>query len=79
VVEVKTRHKTLRERYPAKAAVTQEKRRRLQHLGRSFVRNNGPLFRRFAIKSIRIETYEVYYRSTVFGLPRVTAIIVHRT
>ena len=79
VIEVKTRHESLRERYPARGAVTMQKRVRLEHLARSFERNNGPLFRRFAIKRIRIETYEVYYQRNAAGLPWVAAMSFHRT
>ena len=78
IIEVKTRHYTLKSRYPALDAVDAEKRLRLSKLACTFMRNNGPLCRRLAIKSRRIDAVEVYYRRTWFGFLKVDAVSWHR-
>ena len=77
-IEVKTRHINLRESYPAIEAVTAEKRARLNSLTRSFMRNHGPLCRRYAIKLARIDAIEVYYTRTRLGMFRLREIRWHR-
>jgi putative endonuclease len=78
IVEVKTRHHTLKSKYPALDAVDTEKRLRLSKLGQTFMRNNGPLCRRLAIKTRRIDAIEVYYRRTWFGFLKVDDISWHK-
>jgi putative endonuclease len=78
VVEVKTRHHSLKSRYPALDAVDAEKRLRLNKLAHTFIRNNGPLCRRLAIKTRRIDAVEVYYRRTWFGFLTVDAVLWHK-
>jgi Holliday junction resolvase-like predicted endonuclease len=78
IIEVKTRHVRFRSRYPARRAVHAQKRGRLCALARSFARNNGPLCRRFGLAQSRIDAVEVYFRRTLFGMRRVSAIIWHR-
>jgi len=78
VAEVKTRHVTLRDDYPALLAVHREKLERLKRLARRFARNNGPLFRRLALRGARIDGVEVYYRKGLLGLPRVCEVRWHR-
>ena len=77
IIEVKTRHESLREYFPALGAVDQEKRRRLTILAHSFIRNNGPLCRRFGLRYVRIDAVEVYYRKLVL-LPRQVSDVVWR-
>ena len=78
IVEVKTRHHGLKARYPAVRAVDEEKRTRLNRLGLSFIRNHGPLCRKLAIKSHRIDAIEVYYKRTRFGFMRVDEVSWHK-
>ncbi len=78
IIEVKTRHERLEERYPAYNAVTPDKRSRLEALSRSFIRNNGPFFRRYGIKGHQIDIIEVYYRRASFGRRVATNIKWHR-
>jgi putative endonuclease len=68
VVEVKTRHISLEEAHPAISAITQDKRERLERLGRSFIRNHGPFCRRYAIKTRRTDVIEVYYSRSRWGI-----------
>lgn len=77
-VEVKTRHCGLKASYPALSAVTADKRARLRRLIRSFVRNNGPLCRRLALKSERVDAIEIYYAKTWFGCIKVVEAAWHR-
>jgi putative endonuclease len=72
VIEVKTRHISQRGNYPALAAVDYDKRDRLERLGRSFIRNNGPFCRRNAVRARRTDVIEVYY-SRLRGWRRVFA------
>lgn len=74
VVEVKTRHHTLERRFPGVQSITQEKWRHLEKLGMRWMRNNGPLCRRFSLRSFRIDVVEVYYRP-IFGPVRVVTDI----
>lgn len=74
VVEVKTRHHSLKQNYPAFKAITPVKRQRLHRLARNFLRNYGPFCRRYGIKGYRVDVVEVYYRSTRFGFLKVTDI-----
>ena len=78
IVEVKTRHISLKNEYPAISAVTHEKRQRLESLGRSFQRNHGPFCRRYAIKTRRTDVIEVYYSRGRWGLLRRHAVYWHR-
>jgi putative endonuclease len=78
IVEVKTRHRSLQDHYPAIAAVTLEKRKRLESLGRSFSRNHGPFCRRYGIKARRTDAIEVYYVRSRFGWLNVHSIHWHR-
>ena len=78
VTEVKTRHRSLQQNYPAMAAITIEKRRHLERIGQSFLRNNGPLCRRFHIRTLRIDTVEVYYERGPLGLRRPHRVVWHR-
>ncbi len=78
IIEVKTRHYTLKDTYPALAAVDTDKRTRLRKLAHAFMRNNGPLCRRLAVKTRRIDAVEVYYRRTWFGFPRVDTVSWHK-
>lgn len=77
-VEVKTRHCCLKASYPALGAVTNEKRDRLRRLIRSFVRNNGPLCRRLALRGERVDAIEIYYEKTWFGSIKVVETAWHR-
>jgi len=77
-VEVKTRHCCLKASYPALGAVTNQKRDRLRRLIRSFVRNNGPLCRRFALRGERVDAIEIYYEKTWFGFIKVVETTWHR-
>ena len=77
-IEVKTRHESLKSIYPALSAIDHKKRERLDSLGRSFVRNNGPLCRRYAIKSRRTDGVEVYYCRSIIGSLRALEIFWHR-
>lgn len=74
VVEVKTRHRSLKQNYPAFNAITPIKRQRLHRLARNFLRNYGPFCRRHGIKAYRVDVVEVYYTSTRFGFRRATDI-----
>jgi putative endonuclease len=67
IVEVKTRHISLKPDHPAISAVTHDKRRRLESLGRSFMRNHGPFCRRYAVKTRRTDVIEVYYSRSRWG------------
>ena len=78
ITEVKTRHWNQRERYPALAAIDAGKRRRLDRLCASFMRNNGPLQRRFRLNATRIDGVEVYYERRAFGFRRATRISWHK-
>ena len=78
VIEVKTRHLTLRDSYPAVGAVTADKRARLNSLARSFMRNHGPLCRRHAVKLARLDAVEVYYTRNSLGMFRLQEIRWHR-
>lgn len=78
VAEVKTRHARLMQHHPAISAITMQKRQRLERLGRSFVRNNGPLCRRFRLKHLRVDALEVYYERHALGFRRLTSMIWHR-
>jgi Holliday junction resolvase-like predicted endonuclease len=62
IVEVKTRHHSLKRRFPGIRSVTNEKWKHLQKLGQRWMRNNGPLCRRFSLRSFRVDVVEVYYR-----------------
>lgn len=77
VVEVKTRHERLRERHPGIAAITPEKRQHLTSLLKRFMRNHGPLCRRFSVKRGRIDALEVYYMRSRFGFRKATALRWH--
>ena len=77
LVEVKTRQAYLRRDYPGRKSVTPEKLDRLTRLAKSFLRNNGPLCRRYGIKGYRIDIVEVYYRR-MFGLFR-AAVAIERS
>lgn len=76
-IEVKTRQIESKVAYPALSAVNDDKRARLRRLLRSFVRNNGPLCRRLAIKGERIDAIEVYYTKTQLGFLRVVETTWH--
>lgn len=78
VVEVKTRNARFKSRFPAIGAITRDKHEHLVALRRRFIRNNGPLCRRYALRKQRIDIVEIYYRrSRVFGR-RVDEIRWHR-
>jgi putative endonuclease len=78
IVEVKTRHISLKDEYPAISAITHEKRQRLESLGRSFQRNHGPFCRRYAIKTRRTDVIEVYYSRSRWGGLRRHSVYWHR-
>ncbi len=78
VTEVKTRHIRLMQQHPAMSAITTLKRQRIERVAQSFLRNNGPLCRRFRLNRLRIDAVEVYYKSCRFGLRRAERIIWHR-
>lgn len=78
VIEVKTRNKRAKDSYPALSAIDLSKRIRLDSLGRSFVRNNGPFCRRYAIKARRTDGIEVYYSRSRFGNLRLTELCWHK-
>lgn len=78
IIEVKTRHHSLRRRYPAIGAITTQKQRHLETLARAYLRNHGPLCRRTGIRHHRVDAIEVYYTRSVWGRPRVTEIRWHR-
>jgi hypothetical protein len=44
------------------SAITTEKRHHLASLQRRLLQNNGPLCRRYNIRSVRVDVMEVYYR-----------------
>jgi putative endonuclease len=77
-IEVKTRHESLKGAYPALSAIDYKKRERLQSLARSFIRNNGPFCRRYAITSQRTDGVEVYYYRSKIGALRPSGIYWHR-
>lgn len=78
VVEVKTRNSRFKSRFPALGAITPTKHAHLVSLGRRFMRNNGPLCRRYALRRRRIDIVEIYYRrASIMGL-RVDEIRWHR-
>ncbi len=74
VVEVKTRHRSLKEHFPGRLSITEEKRENLKSLLRRFVRNNGPFLRRFGISRYRIDTIEVYYSTLVNPIKITTTV-----
>ena len=78
VVEVKTRHTSLRETHRAVDAIDAKKLDRLHKLGSRFLSNNGPLCRRYGIKTLRIDGLEVYYRIGPLGCRIKTTIWRHR-
>lgn len=78
VVEVKTRHSSLRCGFPAINAITGEKLRHLNALGSGFLRNNGPLCRRFGVRTFRIDVVEVYYRGVLGFLKLSSEVRWHR-
>jgi putative endonuclease len=78
VVEVKTRHRSLQDTHRAVDAIDAKKLDRLHKLGRRFLSNNGPLCRRYGIKSMRIDGLEVYYRTSLWGCRIKTTIWRHR-
>jgi putative endonuclease len=77
-IEVKTRHESLKGAYPALSAIDHKKRERLESLGRSFIRNNGPFCRRYAIKNRRTDGVEVYYCRSRLGSFKVAGVYWHR-
>ncbi len=78
VIEVKTRHSSLEDTYPALDAIDAKKITRLRKLGERFIANNGPLCRRFGLRSLRIDALEVYYRTGPLGCRIKTAIYRHQ-
>jgi putative endonuclease len=78
VVEVKTRHASLMHNFPALGAVTDQKRRTLHWLARSFMRNRAPLCRRRGLKNHRVDAVEVYYTPGRLGRHRIHTIRWHR-
>lgn len=78
VVEVKTRHISQRDTYPAHRAVDDEKRAHLTTVSRAFSRNHGPLYRRLGVRTQRIDTVEVYYCRTRLHRHRVVELSWHR-
>jgi Holliday junction resolvase-like predicted endonuclease len=78
IVEVKTRHISQLAMYPAIAAVTHDKRHRLESLGRSFMRNHGPFCRRYAISNRRTDVIEVYYSRSWLGTLKACRICWHK-
>lgn len=78
VVEVKTRHISLKYDHPAIAAITPDKRDRLERLGRSFIRNHGPFCRRYAIKNRRTDIIEIYYARSRWGFLKKRKITWHK-
>jgi putative endonuclease len=78
IIEVKTRHESLKGAYPALSAIDHKKRERLESLGRSFIRNNGPFCRRYAIKNRRTDGVEVYYCRSRLGSFKVAGVYWHR-
>jgi putative endonuclease len=79
IIEVKTRHTSLKRHYAAIQAVHTKKRKMLAKTGYSFARNNGPLCRRLAIRNRRIDAIEVYYSRTRFGFLRVVEVLWHKS
>jgi putative endonuclease len=78
IVEVKTRHASLKKHYTALQAVHAHKRKMLAKTGLAFARNNGPLLRRYAIHYRRLDAIEVYYRRTRLGFLKPTEVLWHR-
>ncbi len=78
IVEVKTRYHSLKTRYPAIGAIDRKKRRYLELLLGTYVRNHGPLCRRIGVKRHRVDAVEVYYTRGLGGSRRVTEIRWHR-
>ena len=78
IVEVKTRHTRLKSNYPALGAISPKKATHLTSLGRRFMRNNGPLCRRYNIRRYRIDVVEVYYASHGRFLRQVDEMRWHR-
>ncbi len=76
-IEVKTRQLESKTTYPALSAVNEDKRARLRRVLQSFVRNNGPLCRRLAVKADRVDAIEIYYTKTWFGFLRVVETAWH--
>lgn len=78
VVEVKTRNARFKSRFPAIDAITRDKHEHLIALRRRFIRNNGPLCRRYALRKQRIDIVEIYYKRSRFIGRRVDEIRWHR-
>jgi putative endonuclease len=78
VAEVKTRHMRFMRHHPAVSAITTEKYTHLERLAASFMRNNGPLCRRFGLREIRIDAVEIYYEPRRWSLRKVSKITWHR-
>jgi putative endonuclease len=78
VIEVKTRHTSLKQQYPAIRAVNNNKRHTLHTLVRSFMRNHAPLCRRYGVRSHRIDVIEIYYKRTILGLRALKELKWHR-
>ena len=78
IVEVKTRHARLKSNFPALGSISAKKQSHLTSLGRRFMRNNGPLCRRYNLRRYRIDIIEVYYTPRGRLLRRVDAIQWHR-
>jgi hypothetical protein len=68
----------LQSNFPAVNAIMEEKRRHLASLQRRLILNNGPLCRRYNLRSVRVDVVEVYYQR-FFGLcRRATSIQWHK-
>ena len=78
IIEVKTRHISLASNFPAVNAITEEKRRHLASLQRRLIHNNGPLCRRYNLRSVRVDVVEVYYQHLMGPFRRATAIRWHK-
>jgi len=78
VVEVKTRNARFKSRFPAIDAITRDKHEHLIALRRRFIRDNGPLCRRYALRKQRIDNVEIYYKRSRFIGRRVDEIRWHR-
>ena len=78
IIEVKTRHASLESNFPAIDAITDKKRHHLSSLQKRLLHNNGPLCRRYNIRSVRVDVVEVYYQRFLGPYRRTTSVKWHK-
>ena len=78
IIEVKTRHISLKSHFPGIKAIDDEKRSRLHFMGRQFMRNHAPVCRRYGIKNYRVDIIELYYENLLFGIRRIISMEWHK-